>query len=58
MPNLVKAGITFPKTVFFTAQVSAIVTSYDTRLQQWIGESLIFPSLNHRYDCGIVPGPA
>ena len=27
---------------------NAIVTSYDTRLQQWICESLMFPWFNHR----------
>jgi len=48
LPNLLKARLTLPKTVLFTAQLSVIVTSYGTRLQQWSSESLLLLSWDHR----------
>jgi len=33
-----------------------IVTSYDTRLQQWICKSLMLSWFNHHQGCGIVAG--
>jgi len=41
-------SLTLPKTMLFMAQLSAFVTSYHTRLQQWICESLMFLWFNHR----------
>jgi len=32
----------FTETLLFIAHLSAIVTSYDTRVQQWVCESLTF----------------
>jgi len=43
-----------PKTMLLVAhftekaQLSAIVASYHTSLQQWVCESLMFPRLNYR----------
>jgi len=44
--------------VLFAAPLSAIVTSYDTRLQQWICMLLMFPwcNCNHCQSCGIAAG--
>jgi len=40
--SLLKAGLILPKTMRFATQLSAIVTSNYTRLQQWISESDVY----------------